>query len=112
MSSVFNAAMALCFGFGLAAGASNLAAAEPGCAATVFFDANFGGPSRTLYGTVGFVGHRWNDQISAIIVHSGYWAFYQDAGFQGESLKLGPGQYPFVGNRWNDQISSAQCVAP
>ncbi len=83
--------------------------AEPGCSATVFWDANYGGAARTLHGTVSYVGNNWNDQISSIIVHRGRWIFYWDANFGGRQMRLGPGEYPFVGRLWNDQISSAQC---
>lgn len=86
------------------------ATAHPGCSATVFWDANFGGEARTLHGDVAFVGHHWNDQISSIIVHRGHWIFYWDAGFSGETLTASPGAYAYVGDHWNDQISSAQCI--
>ena len=87
------------------------ALAHPGCSATVYWDANFGGESRTLHHDVAFVGQHWNDQISSIVVHSGRWVFYWDAGFSGETLTATPGAYAFVGNHWNDQISSARCIS-
>jgi hypothetical protein len=89
---------------------STAATASPGCSATVYWDANFGGEARTLHGDVAFVGQRWNDQISSIIVHRGKWIFYRDAGFSGETLTATPGAYAYVGDHWNDQISSAQCI--
>lgn len=88
------------------------AAAEPGCSATVYWDANFGGKSWTLHRSIPFVGQHWNDQISSIVVHRGYWVFFWDADYKGETLKLAPGRYPYVGDHWNDQISSARCVEP
>ncbi len=88
------------------------AAAEPGCSATVYWDIKFGGESWTLHGSIPFVGPHWNDQISSIVVHRGYWVFFWDADYQGEALKLAPGRYAYVGDHWNDQISSARCVEP
>jgi len=38
---------------------------RPGCAVTVFADANHTGPSQRFEGRVGFVGPFWNDRISA-----------------------------------------------
>jgi hypothetical protein len=110
-------------GFALLIGALSLlmggpqrsATAQPyhsGCSATVYWDANFGGESWTLHGSIPYVGDHWNDQISSIVVHRGYWVFFWDINYGGEALRLGPGQYPFVGPHWNDQISSARCVQP
>jgi hypothetical protein len=87
------------------------ASAGPDCAATVFWDANFGGEARELHHSVAYVGDHWNDQISSIIVHRGHWIFFWDANFQGEELRLRPGRYEYVGDHWNDQISSARCLS-
>ncbi len=86
------------------------ASAAAGCSATVYFDADYAGPSRSLTGSVLNVGKAWNDKISSIVVHDGHWLFFDDAGFQGESLDLRPGAYAYVGERWNDHISSARCI--
>jgi hypothetical protein len=88
------------------------AAAEPGCHATVYWDAEFGGEALELSDSIAFVGQHWNDQISSIVIHRGYWVFYWDADYKGEELRLGPGKYPLIPERWNDQISSARCVEP
>jgi len=79
------------------------------CEVIVYWDANFAGQSLHTDADLSYVGDHWNDQISSIRVISGFWEFYWDAGYRGEVLRLGPGQYPFVGNHWNDQISSFRC---
>lgn len=92
--------------------AAGLFSANPAgaCAITVFWDANFQGPSRQIESDVFFVGQRWNDQISSIVVDSGVWEFYEDWHYEGARFRLGPGEYSFVGQRWNDRISSMRCV--
>ena len=78
---------------------------------TVFEHRDFEGDSwRTTFG-YSFVGDDWNDRISSIIVHSGYFEFYEHRDFGSEHwgpVRLGPGQYAFVGDYgiWNDTISS------
>lgn len=78
---------------------------------TVFEHRDFQGDSwRTTFG-YSYVGDDWNDQISSIIVHSGYFEFYEHADYGSEHwgpVRLGPGQYAFVGDYsiWNDTISS------
>lgn len=38
----------------------------------------------------------WNDEISAIKVHSGTWRFFEHVNYSGQSWDLGPGDYPWV----------------
>lgn len=74
----------------------------------VFKDAGFG-PS------LGGVGDDWNDSISSVVVLSGTWQFFENAGFSGASTTVGPGWYQFVEdpqfNMQNDTISSILCVS-
>jgi len=79
------------------------------CEVIVYWDANFRGQSLHTDGDMSYVGDHWNDQISSIRVLSGLWEFYWDAGYRGEVLRYGPGNYPYVGDHWNDQISSFRC---
>lgn len=78
---------------------------------TVFEHRDFQGDSwRTTFG-YSYVGDDWNDKISSIIVHSGYFEFYEHTNYGAENwgpVRLGPGQYAFVGDVgiWNDTISS------
>lgn len=78
---------------------------------TVFEHRDFQGDNwRTTFG-YSFVGSHWNDRISSIIVHSGYFEFYEHRDFAAEHwgpIRLGPGQYAFVGDVGitNDSISS------
>jgi hypothetical protein len=86
----------------------------------VFADAGFvplGGVSISLPPGWGYsyVGDEWNDIISSVIVYSGTWQFFENAGFGGASATVGPGWYPFVEdpqfNMRNDTISSIACVS-
>jgi Beta/Gamma crystallin len=61
-----------------------------------------------------YVGDDWNDCISSVVVVSGTWQFFENAGFGGASTIVGPGYYKFVEdaqfNMQNDTISSIQCI--
>ena len=61
-----------------------------------------------------YVGDGWNDSISSVIVLSGTWQFFENAGFQGAMSQVGPGFYTFVENQpfnmQNDSISSLRCI--
>ena len=98
-------------------------AAEPPLHGTIFYHDNFGKPAEDLYvpsdGSIwGWknIGEFWNDQISSIVVHSGFWAFYQDFNFNqiqggttgGFAVLLVSGGYPWVENVGilNDKITS------
>jgi beta/gamma crystallin len=62
-----------------------------------------------------YVGDNWNDTISSVIVTSGTWQFFENAGFTGASTIVGPGWYQFVEdpafNMQNDSISSILCLS-
>src|SRR5258707_1088749 len=63
----------------------------------VYWDINFGGESWRTNLNYSYVGDHWNDQISSIIVVSGTWQFWRDAGFSGVGDSpwiLTPGYYP------------------
>jgi hypothetical protein len=77
----------------------------------VYWDINFGGESWRTNLNYSYVGDHWNDQISSIIVVSGTWQFWRDAGFSGVGDSpwiLTPGYYPWVEAVGipNDTISS------
>jgi hypothetical protein len=61
-----------------------------------------------------YVGDDWNDSISSVIVLSGTWQFFENAGFNGASTTVGPGWYTWVENpqfnMQNDSISSILCI--
>lgn len=86
----------------------------------VFQDANlpFGDPTFSASLAPGwgysYVGDGWNDTISSVIVLSGTWQFFENAGFAGASTTVGPGWYTFVENpafnMQNDTISSILCI--
>ncbi len=61
-----------------------------------------------------YVGDNWNDKISSVIILSGTWQFFENAGFTGASTTVGPGFYKFVEDRQfnmqNDTISSILCI--
>jgi len=98
------------------AGALPFAAAHAqrrhGCEAIVYIDANFQGGAWRVFHDAFSVPPDWNDQISSIRIINGVWEFYIDWHYEGELLRLRPGNYPFVGERWNDQISSFRCIEP
>jgi hypothetical protein len=52
----------------------------------------------------------WQDQISSIQIKAGVWDFFTDEQFQGESMRLQPGQYPQLDAQWTKHIGSFQCV--
>jgi hypothetical protein len=62
-----------------------------------------------------YVGDGLNDSISSVIVLSGTWQFFANAGFTGASTTVGPGWYQNVEdpqfNMSNDTISSILCVS-
>ena len=62
-----------------------------------------------------YVGDNWNDSISSVIVLSGTWQFFENAGFGGARATVGPGWYQFVEdpqfNMQNDTISSILCIS-
>ncbi len=62
-----------------------------------------------------YVGDSWNDSISSVIVLSGTWRFFENAGFKGAHATVGPGWYQFVEysqfNMQNDTISSILCIS-
>jgi hypothetical protein len=62
-----------------------------------------------------YVGDSWNDSISSVIVFSGTWQFFENAGFNGARTTVGPGWYQFVEdpqfNMQNDTISAILCVS-
>jgi hypothetical protein len=86
----------------------------------VYKDVNFGGDSWLTSLAPGwgwnYVGDNWNDSISSVIVLSGRWQFFENAGFDpnGNSTTVGPGWYTWVENpqfhMQNDTISSILCV--
>jgi hypothetical protein len=79
----------------------------------VYENRNFGGAEwRTNLGW-SYVGDFWNDKISAIIVVSGTWRFWEDRDFKGRHWDLGPGYYDWVEAVGipNDIISSFQSIA-
>jgi hypothetical protein len=82
----------------------------------VFQDINFGGDEWRTNLDYSNVGSSWNDEISSIVVVSGTWQFYSDAGYAGDvSRAIGPGYYPFVEDDFvnipNDSISSFRVVS-
>jgi len=83
----------------------------------VYRDANYGGESWTAFTSYSWVGSHWNDEISSIVVVSGYWQFYSDVNYGGTHSKvLGPGTYPWGEasnvNIKNDAISSFKLIRP
>lgn len=84
----------------------------------VYKDVNFGGDLWNTSLAPGwgwsYVGDNWNDSISSVIVLSGTWQFWENAGFNGASTTVGPGWYTWVENpqfnMQNNSISSFQCL--
>ena len=79
----------------------------------VYVDKDFGGAEWRTNLSYSYVGDWWNDKISAIIVVSGTWRFWEHKDFQGRHWDLGPGYYPWVEAAGipNDVISSFQAIS-
>lgn len=76
----------------------------------LFQDADFGGNTRTLRGTISdfdFIG--FDNKVSSIIVRSGYWQLCQHDYFEGACITYGPGRYRQV--VMNDSFGSARPVS-
>jgi hypothetical protein len=96
---------------------------------TLFWDDHYSGEYVELYAAADgsiwgwtSIGDHWNDQVSSIIIHKGFWAFYQDVNFNqiagggntgGFHVGLNAGGYPFVGDVGilNDAITSIKASA-
>ena len=81
------------------------------CEVAIFADPAFGGastPSITDQPSLGEVG--WKDQISSVQIKAGVWDFFADDQFQGESMRLQPGQYPQLSPEFTKHIGSFMCV--
>ena len=55
-------------------------------------------------------GTGFNDRAGSLRVESGYWVFCSDAGFGGECLTFGPGDYPTLPWGLNYKISSGRRI--
>jgi hypothetical protein len=62
---------------------------------------------------VGYIGDEWNDDASSVIIYSGIWDLYADAGFRGQSIRLGPGYHTSLdaAGLGNDVLSSFRQVS-
>lgn len=69
---------------------------------------NYDGPEWRSNLGWGYVGDNWNDKVSAIIVVSGKWRFYEHRDQGGNHWDLGPGCYSWLPDHGvpNDAISS------
>jgi len=83
-------------------------AAIGGGAVVLYNAVNFGGDSLTRYTSTPYVGDKFNDKASSIVITSGTWRFYDGANYTGRSKELRPGRYSWVENFGitNDTISS------
>lgn len=87
----------------------------------VFKDANFNIDNSNQFISLApgwgysYVGDGWNDTISSVVILSGTWQFFENAGFNGAFATVGPGWYKFVEdpqfNMQNDTISSILCIS-
>jgi len=85
----------------------------PGCAMTVFADANFGGISSPVQEDepkLSEVG--WQNEIGSLQIQSGTWEFFSDEDYTGDAMRMKPGQYGNLGPQWNKRIGSFMCIAP
>lgn len=99
-----------CVGTGRRADDVEGAPRRRGCAVTLFEHVNFNGDSFDIRRDVPWVGDRWNDRISSIVVDAGVWEFFEDINYGGRSFRMGPGERPSMGQFWNDRISSFRCI--
>jgi hypothetical protein len=81
-----------------------------GCEVEVFSDKNLAGSSFKTSEDQPLLNDQWDKQISSINVISGTWDFSTDAQFNGDAMRLEPGNYRDLGPNWDDQISSFMCT--
>jgi hypothetical protein len=62
---------------------------------TIYDHRGFTGESRVITGDIADLEDTgFDNTVSAVIIRSGTWTFFRDDDFEGESVTLGPGQYP------------------
>jgi hypothetical protein len=62
---------------------------------TIYDHRGFTGESRVVTGDIADLEDvDFDNKVSAVIVRSGTWTLFRDDDFEGESITLGPGQYP------------------
>jgi hypothetical protein len=62
---------------------------------TLYDNKNFGGDSRVItgdYADLSTIG--WNDKAGSVTIDSGGWMLFRNKNFEGQSVTLGPGEYP------------------
>ena len=52
----------------------------------------------------------WQNQIASIQVASGTWDVFTDENYQGQTMRLAPGEYPQLGPEWTKKIGSFMCL--
>jgi hypothetical protein len=77
---------------------------------TLFADSDFRGARVTLGGDAPDLNRAgFNDRVSSIVVRSGVWLVCEHAGYGGNCVEFGPGEYRNL-PRFNDTISSVREV--
>jgi hypothetical protein len=85
--------------------------ADGKCELTIFAEPGFAGlkaPVEEDQPQLGEAG--WKNQIASIQVTSGTWDFFTEDEFQGESMRLPPGQYPQLAPEWSKRVGSFMCL--
>jgi hypothetical protein len=83
------------------------------CQISIYSEPNFGGTNAQASDAQPRLGDNgWQNQVASVRVASGTWDFFSDAEFTGETMRLGPGEYPTLGPDWTKRAGSFMCVQP
>jgi hypothetical protein len=81
------------------------------CDISIYAEPNFGGTNAQASTEQAQLSENgWQNQIASVRVKSGTWDFFSDQGFTGETMRLGPGEYPNLGPEWTKKAGSFMCV--
>jgi hypothetical protein len=84
-------------------------APSTGCEMAVYKDGNFNGDTELVTDAEPELNDDWDKQIASIQVKAGTWNVFADANYEGDSMRLAPGEYRDLGRQWTRRISSVNC---
>lgn len=82
-----------------------------GCEISIFAAPNFTGDAARTNDSQPNLNEQWERQIASVQVLAGTWDFFKAEDYNGEAMRLGPGEYRDLGP-WTKQISSFMCSEP
>jgi hypothetical protein len=81
------------------------------CSLSIFSEANFAGDTDEATEDQPEL-DVWHNEIASLQVKTGTWDFYSEPDYQGDVMRLGPGQYPTLDAAWTKRIGSFMCASP